>query len=120
MNGVPGEPATFPSNEADASFVIGGGERGALVRSLAWSSTPLGSPHRWPQSLRTALDICLSSRFPIALYWGPQFVMLYNDALFPMVGANKHPWAMGRPAAEVLAEIWSIIGPLLQSVVTTG
>jgi hypothetical protein len=46
--------------------------------------------------------------------------MLYNDDLLPMVGANKHPWAMGRPAQEVLSEIWSTIGPLLREVVETG
>ncbi|HEY0469514.1 MAG TPA: response regulator [Polyangiaceae bacterium] len=63
---------------------------------------PLGPPRFWAQRLRTAIDICLSSRFPIALYWGPQYLMLYNDDLLPMVGANKHPWALGRPAQEVI------------------
>src|ERR1700733_14890689 len=71
-------------------------------------------------SFRTALSICLYSRFPIALYWGPEFVMLYNDSLLPMVGANKHPQAMGRPAFEVLPEIREIIEPLLTHVRTTG
>lgn len=56
----------------------------------------------------------------VSLYWGPEFVMLYNDSLLPMVGANKHPQAMGRPAFEVLPEIRSIIEPTLQHVVTTG
>jgi len=90
------------------------------MRSMAWEELPLGAPRLWPQSLRTAIDICLSSRFPIALYWGPEYLMLYNDDLLPMVGANKHPGALGRPAREVLAEIWSIIGPLLDQVVETG
>ena len=104
----------------DATFIIGGGETGALMRSADWQKLPLGTPRLWPQSLRTAIDICLSSRFPIALYWGSEYSMLYNDDLQPMVGANKHPWALGRPAREVLAEIWSIIGPLLDRVVETG
>lgn len=102
------------------SFVRGGGRTGDLVRAIEWGETELGPARDWPQSLRTALDICLSSRFPIALYWGPSFVMLYNDDLLPMVGANKHPWAMGKPAQEVLVEIWEIIGPLLREVVETG
>jgi len=104
---------------SDASFIIGGGETGALMRSMDWQQLPLGAPRSWPQSLRTAIDVCLNSRFPIALYWGPDYLMLYNDDLLPMVGANKHPWALGRPAREVLAEIWSIIGPLLDRVVAT-
>ena len=105
---------------ADDWFIIGGGEAGALLRSMDWEQLPLGAPRTWSPSLRTAIDICLNSRFPIALYWGPQYLMLYNDDLQPMVGANKHPWALGRPASEVLAEIWSIIGPLLDRVVETG
>ena len=110
----------MPAESDDATFIIGGGETGALMRSVDWQKLPLGTPRLWPQSLRTAIDICLSSRFPIALYWGSEYSMLYNDDLQPMVGANKHPWALGRPAREVLAEIWSIIGPLLDRVVETG
>jgi signal transduction histidine kinase/DNA-binding response OmpR family regulator len=105
---------------AGASFLVGGGETGALVRSIDWAATLLGPSDAWPQSLRTALSICLYSRFPIALYWGPEYVMLYNDSLLPMVGANKHPGAMGKPAFEVLPEIRSIIEPLLARVRETG
>ena len=108
------------AESCDASFIVGGGETGALMRSMDWQQLPLGAPRLWAQSLRTAIDICLSSRFPIALYWGSDYSMLYNDDLLPMVGANKHPWALGRPAREVLAEIWPIIGPLLDRVVETG
>ncbi|HTB74692.1 MAG TPA: ATP-binding protein [Polyangiaceae bacterium] len=104
----------------DASFIADGGEAGALIRAIDWRSTHLGPASQWPQSLRTSLSLCVSSRFPIALYWGREFVMLYNDALLPMVGANKHPWAMGRPAFEVLPEIRDVIGPMLQRVVDTG
>jgi signal transduction histidine kinase/CheY-like chemotaxis protein len=108
------------NDRADTSFLVGGGEAGALIRSLDWSRSPLGPVRDWPQSLRTAVSICVSSRFPIALYWGSEFVMLYNDDLLPMVGANKHPAAMGRPAFEVLPEIREIIEPLFHHVVSTG
>ena len=101
-------------------LVVGGGETGALIRAIDWSATRLGPARDWPQSLRTALGICVSSRFPIALYWGADFVMLYNDDLRPMVGANKHPAALGRPAFEVLPEIRDIIEPLLLQVMRTG
>ncbi len=115
--------ATGPETSSEtegASFIIGGGETGALVRAMDWRTSRLGRASEWPQSLRTSLNICLSSRFPIALYWGPEFVMLYNDDLRPMVGANKHPQAMGRPAFEVLPEIRGLIEPLLERVVETG
>ncbi len=112
--------ATDAPSDPTASLITGGGETGALTRTIDWRTTPLGPASEWPQSLRTALGICVHSRFPIALYWGPEFVMLYNDSLIPMVGANKHPQAMGRPAFEVLPEIRAIIEPLLLQVVKTG
>jgi hypothetical protein len=103
-----------------ASFVKGGGETGRLMRSTDWSHSRLGPAQFWPQSLRTAISVCVGSRFPIALYWGPEFIMLYNDALLPMVGANKHPQALGRPAFEVLPEVREALEPLLQQVRSTG
>ena len=105
---------------ADDMFLAGAGDMGLLVRSIDWRATPLGPIGAWPQSLRTTMSICLNSRFPIAVYWGPQFLMLYNASLVPMVGPKKHPQAWGQPAQIVLAEIWSIIEPLLTHVRTTG
>ncbi|HEY9761658.1 MAG TPA: ATP-binding protein [Trichocoleus sp.] len=99
--------------------LVGGGEMGALMRSYDWSKTPFGSVDQWPQSLRSALSICLNSRFPIAIYWGPDCLLLYNDAWRPIVG-NKHPWSLGRAACEVWPEIWDNIGPEFAKVVTTG
>jgi PAS domain S-box-containing protein len=66
------------------------------------------------------MSICLNSKFPIAVYWGPEYLMLYNQSLVPMVGPKKHPQALGQPASIVLAEIWGIIEPLLRLVRTTG
>jgi PAS domain S-box-containing protein len=110
-------PLILPQEEA---FLAGAGEMGALVRSVDWRRTPLGPLAHWPQSLRTSMSICLNSRFPIAIYWGPEFLMLYNQSLVPMVGPTKHPQALGQPAKAVLAEIWHIIEPLLLHVRTTG
>jgi len=93
---------------------------GVLVRSIDWRKTLLGPIVEWPQSLRTTMSICLNSRFPIAVYWGSEFLMLYNQSLVPMVGPKKHPHALGQPARVVLAEIWPIIEPLLRQVRTTG
>jgi len=104
----------------ELTFLVGSGKNAALMRAIDWSKTALGPIRDWPQSLRTALSICMSARFPITLYWGAEFLMLYNDDLIPMVGANKHPWALGRPAFEVLPEIRTIIEPLLRKVVDAG
>jgi hypothetical protein len=85
---------------------------GALMRAKDWTSTPLGPPQTWPQSLRTAISILLNSRHPMFLAWGPQLVFLYNDGYAPIFGA-KHPAALGGPFAQVWSEIWSDIKPLV-------
>jgi PAS domain S-box-containing protein len=101
------------------NVLSGGGEMGALMRSLDWSKTSIGAVTEWPQSLRTAVSICLSSRFPILIWWGPDYVKLYNDAYRPMLG-RKHPKALGQCGAECWPEIWPIIGPMLEGVITRG
>ena len=102
-----------------ADMLSGGGELGERMRGLDWTATALGAPNTWPQSLRSAVSICLNSRFPIALYWGPELSLLYNDAWSPILG-TKHPWALGQPGQVVWPEIWAEIGPLFESVQHSG
>lgn len=101
------------------SFGVPGSKLASLVETGDWSAGPLGDPQEWPQSLRTAVGICLSSRFPILLWWGPELVMIYNDAYRPMLG-QKHPRALGTPGREVWGEIWDVIGPMLEQVLAGG
>ncbi|WP_414696893.1 ATP-binding protein, partial [Paraburkholderia sp.] len=101
------------------NFLYGGGEMGALMRARDWENTPLGAPENWPQSLRSAVSICLGANFPIAIYWGPELALLYNDAWSAIPG-KKHPDALGRPGRAVWPEIWDTIGPLFQRVQETG
>lgn len=101
------------------AFLDGPGEMAALMRARNWAETPFGPVGTWSPALRSAVGICLGSRFPIVLYWGPTRALIYNDAWSPVPG-NKHPWALGRPGWEVWAEIWDIIGPMFDHVMTTG
>ncbi len=94
------------------NFLAGGGEMGALIRSHDWSVTPLGLPSTWPQSLKTALRIMLTSRQPIWIGWGSELIYLYNDAYKSIIG-GKHPWALGRATREVWSEIWPEVSPML-------
>jgi len=93
---------------------------GQLARSHAWEDTPLGPPSGWPHALRHAVRLCFSTRFPVMLVWGPELTLIYNDAYRDMLGTDKHPSALGAPVREVWAEIWDDIGPLFDSVLTTG
>ncbi|SIN87393.1 PAS domain S-box-containing protein [Singulisphaera sp. GP187] len=101
------------------SFLGGGGKMGTLMRGFDWSSTTLGPVESWPQSLRSAVSICLNSCYPTAIYWGEDLTLLYNDAWSPIAG-GKHPGALGRPAREVWAEIWDVIGPQFAHIYATG
>ncbi|MEC5399847.1 ATP-binding protein [Uliginosibacterium sp. H1] len=83
---------------------------GARIRGKDWRQTPLGPPAQWPNSLKTAVRIILTSRQPMFVWWGPQLINLYNDAYKSIVG-GKHPQALGQPAAEVWREIWDEAGP---------
>jgi hypothetical protein len=107
------------STSSSATWLAGGGEMGVLIRAHPWSDTPLGPPERWPQSLRSAISILLPSKAQIVLFWGPEFVALYNDAYAPTIG-KKHPGALGRPARESWTELWDDLEPLLRRVLETG
>ena len=105
---------------AATAFLSGGGEMGGRIRAFDWSSHPLGAPVAWPQSLKTALSIILNSQHPMWIGWGPEISFLYNDAYLHVLGLDKHPWALGRPASEVWAEIWDVCGPLAMQVFANG
>jgi two-component sensor histidine kinase len=92
---------------------------GALIRALDWSETSLGPISAWPAHLKSSVGLMLPARAQIALFWGPEFIALYNDAYAPTIG-SKHPRALGRPARENWAELWSDLEPLLRRVLETG
>ena len=86
------------------------------MRALDWSRTTLGPVDTWPQSLLTSLSTCLDCAFPIVLWWGPELTILYNDEYAQIMGPSKHPAALGQPGAQVWAEIWDVISPMLAQV----
>ncbi|MEV0893454.1 hypothetical protein [Promicromonospora sp. NPDC050262] len=93
---------------------------GHEARTVAWEATPLGPPSTWPESLRHAVRLCFSTRFPVMMVWGPDLTLIYNDGYRDMLGTAKHPAALGASARVVWAEIWDDIGPLFDTVLATG
>ncbi|RYE51938.1 MAG: hybrid sensor histidine kinase/response regulator, partial [Rhizobiaceae bacterium] len=83
----------------------GDGEIASLMREKDWTATSLGPPEQWPEALKTAVRILLTSRFDMWLGWGDDVSFLYNDAYRPTLGA-KHPASLARPTEEIWAEIW--------------
>ena len=111
-------PGTTRTSRED-EFPLGGGEMGALVRALDWSKTSLGPISAWPSHLKATIGLMLPAQAQIVLFWGPEFLALYNDAYAPTIG-DKHPRALGRPAQENWAELWDDLEPLLRRVLETG
>src|SRR5690242_19229976 len=97
-----------------AGLLESDGEMGALIRAKDWSSTPIGPAENWSPSLRMMVGFMLANRFPLLLWWGPQYVSLYNDAYRPILG-EKHPRSLGQPAKECWLEIWQVLEPLIDA-----
>jgi len=105
---------------SSADFLAGGGEMGALMRAHDWSLTPLGRPATWPQSLRTAVRLVLNTNHPMFIWWGPHLTQFYNDGYRQTMGPERHPSALGQNGRECWAEIWDIIGPQIEQVMSGG
>ncbi|WP_052402150.1 PAS domain-containing protein [Muricoccus aerilatus] len=111
-------PAPRAQGRADPgpslAFLADGGEAGALMRVHDWSTSPLGDPAAWPQSLRSVIGLLLGSKFPMFVAWGEELGFLYNDAYAEILGA-KHPRALGARFHDIWAEIWPDISPLIDA-----
>src|SRR5665647_2171521 len=101
-------------------FLTGGGEMGVLMRAYDWAASPIGAPEVWPQSLRTAIRIVLNTNHPMFIWWGPELIQFYNDAYRQTMGPERHPSALGQHGRECWAEIWPIIGPQIEQVMSGG
>jgi len=97
----------------------GGGEMGALMRSIDWAGTPLGPTEAWPQSLRAVLSLLLASPSPAFLWWGAHFIQFYNDAYRPIMG-GLHPQGMGQRGPDCWGEAWKLVYPLVEAAMVRG
>ncbi|MGI4895300.1 MAG: SpoIIE family protein phosphatase [Janthinobacterium lividum] len=97
------------------SLPFGGAqELRAVYEAVDWEATPLGDPGLWSVALRQAVELALGTKFPILLAWGPDLVMLYNEAYTDMI-ADKHPAALGRPVRDVFPESFEdVLRPMFE------
>ena len=115
---MPDVPERQGKPQSETPFA-GPGEACRLARAVRWDETPLGPPDRWPAALRGLVRTAMATPVPIALWAGPDFTLVHNDAYAPILGA-KVTWAMGRPGREVWAEVWESLAPEFERVVATG
>ena len=91
------------------------GDMRARVRDFDWSATPLGPAETWPPSLTWSVELILASGFPMSVRWGPDLIMIYNDAYAGLLG-ERHPRVLGKPLREAWPEIYSQLGPLNKAI----
>lgn len=99
----------------DDTLLEAAGPLRSAYEAVDWAATPLGPMASWSGTLRNAVDVALHSRFPITLFWGPEHVLVYNEAYVELI-ADKHPDALGTPARDVFPEAWDLIGPMMEGV----
>jgi len=99
--------------------LAGGGEARALARSVDWAATSMGPVDTWPEHVRLAVELCLSSGFPMMTCWGPDLVQVYNDSCGQLLGKG-HPTAMGQHARDCWSDVWGVLGPRFERVMSGG
>ena len=107
--------STQPKSRIHAS-----GQMAELVRNFDWAQTPVGPIEDWPELLLNTVNTLLGARQPMFLWWGRDLIQFYNDAYCPCIGADKHPSALGQRGSDCWSEIWGVIGPLIENVMTNG
>ena len=91
---------------------------GALMRATDWNAMPMGDPERWPRLLQSTIRLILTSSHPMFLWWGPDLIQFYNDAYRLTMGTERHPSALGAPGRQCWDEIWPIVGPQIEFVMS--
>ncbi len=114
-----GSSAKKPGNNK-VPRIFGEGEMAELTRRFDWSKTPVGPIDTWPDTLLTTVNLLLATRHPMFLWWGPELIQFYNDGYRPSIREDKHPKALGQRGMECWPEIWHIIGPQIEAVMTKG
>jgi PAS domain-containing protein len=112
--------AFSPTVSGGATKIFGLGEMADLTRSFDWSQTTVGPIDRWPEVLLNVVNTLLNSRHPMFLWWGADLVQFYNDAYRPSLGEGKHPMALGQKGKDCWPEVWPIIFPQIEAVMTRG
>jgi len=109
------KPQASKSRDPSLDFLSDDTETARLILEHDWASTPLGHPSKWSASLRMIVRFMLANRFPHLLWWGPDYIQIYNDHYIPILG-SKHPvQAMGKPFRECWSEVYDILEPLVDT-----
>jgi signal transduction histidine kinase len=114
------DPALSGKKSKSHPVFAGDSRMAARCRELDWSQTSLGAVQRWPSSLKSLTAALLASRNPILMFWGPDLIMIYNDAFAPSLGAERDARGLGAKGREFWTDVWPVIGAQLEGVMERG
>src|SRR3954466_9043976 len=97
----------FAENRTSTNFHAEG-TMARLIGEFDWSKTSIGHHSEWSESLNNCVSLMLSNRFPMILWWGPEYIQLYNDAYIPVLGLKHQRQALGQPCWKCWEEIWDV------------
>ncbi len=86
-------------NDTLAPGLLGKGEMARLIAARDWSATALGPMEHWPAALTATLSLVLSSEPAMAILWGKDGTLLYNEAYAEVCG-KRHPDVLGKPVVQ--------------------
>ncbi|EJP70698.1 putative histidine kinase HHK13p [Beauveria bassiana ARSEF 2860] len=90
-----------------------------LAKTIDWASTPLGPIDEWSNELRMLSNLVMGSPHPATMYWGPEFVCIYNAAYVEIAG-KKHPRIMGMRNSEAWPEVLDDVDSVFRSAWESG
>jgi hypothetical protein len=93
----------------------GESEMGKMVRKKDWSKTELGPLDSWSETLTAMTSLVMTSSSPMALWWGKNHRVIYNDG-YRQVAGKKHPDKFGASGREFWEELFPVIGPIIDDV----
>jgi PAS domain S-box-containing protein len=108
-----------PSSPQGSERIYADGLMADSIRRFPWESTTVGAISAWSETLLCAVNMILESQFPMLLLWGPEMILIYNDACIPLLW-GRHPRALGQTAKECWPEAWHILEPKLRPVLERG
>ena len=90
-----------------------------FAREVDWASTPLGPIEEWSDDLRSFSNLAMASPSAAVMYWGPEFIAIYNEPYMALAG-TKHPWYMGKRFQDGWPELWDYLEPAFRDAYHSG
>jgi PAS domain S-box-containing protein len=119
---LPSLPESAPLSSTNDVHVLADNKANmrTLIHAFDWHATRLGSLDAWSVNLRALTEMMLDSAEPMVIWWGIDYLQIYNDAYAPRVISQSGGIALGQPAAVTWGPGWALFEPFAKEVHATG